>query len=385
MFHTSQIEISKSALQHNIDFLKDFAGKSAQFSSVVKGNAYGHGIQVYVPLAEECGVEHFSVFSANEALEVHRVVSPNVGIMIMGMVENQQLEWAIENNIEFFVFEIDRLQKAIEVAKRIKKKARIHFELETGMNRTGFTPQELREAVQLLLDHREHLSLEGVCTHYAGAESIANYVRVQQQLRNFQKLKKWLEEQGIRPSRYHTACSAAMMRYPETIMDMVRVGILQYGFWPSRETFIEYISDKEDKVGPFVERLITWKTHVMSTKEVSMGEFIGYGTTYLAQTDRKIAIVPVGYSHGFGRSLSNTGRALVRGERVSVIGLVNMNALALDVTSCESTVEKGDEVVLIGNQGDLDISVSSFGELSDQLNYELLTRLPEDIPRIVVN
>lgn len=386
MYHTSSIEISKTALQNNLSFLQSIIGPHSKFSSVVKGNAYGHGITQYVPLAEECGVRHFSVFSANEAFETLQVSNTNAEIMILGMIDNQQLEWAVEHDIQFYVFEINRLDEAIKAAKKVGKKARIHLEVETGMNRTGFTLEELEQAVPTLKKNSQWLEIEGFCTHYAGAESIANHVRVKNQMKTYERLKNWILDAGITPNSFHTACSAAAMRYPESRLDMVRIGILQYGFWPSRETFIQYITDKGgDNIGPFIHRLITWKSKVMSTKSVKMGEFIGYGTTYLAQHDMQIALVPVGYSHGFSRSLSNTGRALIRGQRVSVIGLVNMNALALDITGLSTSIEKGDEVVLIGKQDDLEISVSSFSELSDQLNYELLTRLPHDIPRIIVD
>jgi alanine racemase len=121
----------------------------------------------------------------------------------------------------------------------------------------------------------------------------------------------------------------------------------------------------------------------MSVKDVKAGEFVGYGTSYLANTDLKTALIPVGYGHGFSRSLSNQGRALIHGHRVAVIGMVNMNMMTVDITGLQG-VQAGDEVVLIGQQGDLEISVSSFSEFSDLVNYELLTRLPLDIPRIVV-
>jgi alanine racemase len=122
----------------------------------------------------------------------------------------------------------------------------------------------------------------------------------------------------------------------------------------------------------------------MNVKKVKTGEFIGYGTTYLAQRDMTIATVPIGYSHGFARGLSNIGRVLVNGDRVGVIGMVNMNLLTIDVTGC-SNVKKGDEVVIIGKQGELELSVSSFSELSSQVNYETLTRLPNEIPRKIVD
>lgn len=190
-----------------------------------------------------------------------------------------------------------------------------------------------------------------------------------------------MRKKGTSPKMLHTACSAASMSYPQTRMDMARVGIMQYGYWPSRETFINYLSTKKDKSDP-LKRVITWKSQIMTKHTVLPGEFIGYGTSYMAENETQIAVVPVGYAHGYSRALSNQGRVLIRGQRMGVIGLVNMNMLIVDVTNIPNC-EVGDEVVLIGKQDDLEISVSSFGELSIQLNYELLTRLPQDIPRII--
>ena len=164
---------------------------------------------------------------------------------------------------------------------------------------------------------------------------------------------------------------------------MVRIGILQYGFFPSREVLIDYLTRHKENDYPLT-RLISWKTKVMDVKSVKAGDFIGYGTSYLANANMKVASIPVGYSHGFSRSLSNQGRVLIQGKRLSVVGMVNMNMTLVDVSNLEG-VQKGDEVVLIGKQGDLEISVSSFGEFSDLVNYELLTRLPSNIPRKIVD
>ncbi|MBI1288341.1 MAG: alanine racemase [Flavobacteriales bacterium] len=381
MVHTSTIEISQSALKANVGFIKDLLGDGCELSSVVKGNAYGHGIGQFVPLAEECGVRHFSVFSAQEAFQAKEVLSSNSEVMIMGMIDKADIEWAVRNHISFFVFDITRLENALEVAKRIKIPARIHIELDTGLNRTGYTKKQLRTVVEFLTKHAKYFIVEGLCTHYAGAESIANHVRVSQQYKLFNKYKRWLSEKGIEPIRLHTACSAAAISYPKTRMDMARIGIMQYGYWPSRETHINFIGGKREKEDP-LKQVITWKSRVMTTHLVHAGEFVGYGTSYMAEQDMKVAVVPVGYAQGYSRSLSNTGRILIRGARVSVIGVVNMNMLIADVSNVPET-SIGDEVVLIGRQGDMGISVSSFGELSAQLNYELLTRLPHDIPRII--
>lgn len=382
MFTTSEIELDQAALENNLKYIRKVIGPDVKYSSVVKGNAYGHGIFEFVPMAEACGVDHFSVFSADEALEVSNISLNKSQVMIMGFIDNEELEWAILNEVEFFVFELDRLQRTIDVAKRVNKKARVHIEFETGLNRTGFTKTELEKVIELVQYNSAFLEVKGTCTHYAGAESIANYLRVKNQIKKFNKLDKWFSCHGLDQHTRHTACSAAAMSYPKSKMDMVRIGILQYGFWPSKETFIDSIKHTENRIDPLL-RVIKWKSKVMDVKDVSTGEFIGYGTTFMASDNMKIATVPVGYSHGYSRSLSNQGRLLIRGKRLAVIGMVNMNLLIVDISECPS-VEKGDEVVLIGDQGENSITVGSFGELSNQLNYELLTRLPRNIPRRVV-
>jgi alanine racemase len=250
MLHSSSILISKSALQKNIDFIKKIIGKDVIFSSVIKGNAYGHSIEVFVPLAEECGINHFSVFSAAEAVRVKKLAGKKTKILIMGFVDNSEIEWAVKNDIEFFVFDLTRLSESIKAAKKLKKKAKIHIEVETGLNRTGFDSDELAEAIKIINENLSSLSIEGLCTHYAGAESVANYLRIQKQIKKFNKIYKFLLNKGIKPKLKHTACSAAAMTYPETRMDMVRIGIIQYGYWPSKETFIHFLNSQINIVDP---------------------------------------------------------------------------------------------------------------------------------------
>jgi alanine racemase len=383
MRYPSFIEISTSALQHNLNFLRNYLNPNVRISSVVKANAYGHGIGVFVPVAEDCGIDHFSVFSLDEAYLVKKALKNHADIMVMGWTGLSDVVWAVEAGIEVFVFELDTLHAMIAAAKKTGKKALIHLEVETGMNRTGLTTADMKKAVKLIRENPDWVTTKGLCTHYAGAESISNYFRITNQIKNFSQKHRWLTKQGIVPENIHTACSAACIAYPKTQMDLVRIGILQYGFWPSPETFIYYAHLKTDKSDP-LRRVLTWKSYIMSIKEVGEGDFVSYGTTYLAKSAIRIAIIPTGYSHGYSRSLSNQGRVLIGGQRVGVIGMVNMNMLIADITGIEG-VKVGDEVVFIGKQGELTISVSSFTEFSDQLNYELLARLPANIPRIVVD
>ncbi|MHA6249221.1 alanine racemase [Pontibacter sp. CAU 1760] len=383
MFHSSYIELSKQSLQHNINFIRQQVGPDVIVSSVIKGNAYGHGIETFGPIAQACGIHHFSVFSADEALRLKESLPAPATVLIMGYIGQEELEWAIRNEVEFFIFDLARLTKAAEAAMRVGKRALVHIELETGMNRTGFEAQELPAVMDILESKREHLLFKGLCTHFAGAESYQNHERVMAQWRIFQKQQQYLAQQGHTPQQIHTACSAAMMQYPETHMDMVRVGIMQYGFWPSPETYSSFRSQNPDCPDP-LRRLINWKSSIMALKQVPQGDYIGYGTSYQAPRDMLLAVVPVGYAWGYSRSLSNQGQVLIQGQIASVVGIVNMNSMMVDVTDIPG-VQQGDEVVLLGFQGDQSITVASFAELSTQLNYELLTRLPLNIPRYVTD
>ncbi|NCC72209.1 MAG: alanine racemase [Sphingobacteriia bacterium] len=383
MHSTSTIEISISALRHNIRFLQSFLRPGVRISSVVKANAYGHGIEPFVGIAEECGIDHFSVFSLDEAYQVKKALKNHAEIMVMGWSNPKDIEWAVENGIELYVFENETLETALSAAKKSGKNAVIHLEIETGMNRTGLVDKDIRKAVAKIKANKEYFRVKGLCTHYSGAESISNYHRIQHQIRKFRQKQRLLLKAGILPEQFHTACSAASIAYPVTQMDMVRIGILQYGLWPSPETFIHFTHQQNDRSDP-LKRVLSWKSSIMSIKEVKEGEFVSYGTNYLAKTDMLVAIIPTGYSHGYSRSLSNQGRVLIKGQRAGIIGLVNMNMMIADITGIDD-VKIGDEVVFIGKQGDRVISVSSFTEFSDQLNYELLARLPQNIPRKIVD
>lgn len=381
MFEPSTITISRGALRRNLAFLRQRLN-GARLCSVVKGNAYGHGLDAFIPLAMEEGVDYFGVYSADEAWHVVEHLRKCPDLFIMGMVEGDGLAWAVEHGVEFCVHDRDRLEQAIGEAGRQKRKARIHIEVETGMHRTGFDRTALGPALDLIRAHDEHIELVGLFTHFAGAESSSNDQRVTAQMAHFQQALDRSHLAGLHPTYAHQACSAAVMNYPHTVGPMARVGIMQYGFWPNQETWFRYSAVSGASTDP-LKRLIGWKSRVMAITRVAAGGFIGYGTSSEAAHDMRIAVVPVGYAHGFDRGLSNLGRVLVHGQQARVAGIVNMNAISVDITDIPG-VDKGDEVVLIGEQGDHRITVASFSELSEQLNYELLTRLPRDIPRTVI-
>lgn len=382
MKETSYIELNKSAYEKNVKYLKKRIG-DAKFVSVVKGNAYGHGLRHFIPMAESCGIDYFAVFDAQEAAVALEVKRPESELMIIGMIDNEDLYWAILNDISFFVFEMDRLEHAIKSAKKVNKPAMIHIELETGLNRTGFELNELEQVINLIQKNTKYIHVEGVCTHFAGAESVANYLRIHEQIDRFLEISTWLNTK-FTPRYRHTAGSAAALTYPHTIMDMVRFGIAQYGFWPSKETrMYNLLSDDTTFTHDPLHRVLSWKSRIMNIKPVKPGQFISYGNSYLATKEMKIAAIPVGYSHGYSRLLSNQGHVLIHGRKADVIGVVNMNMFLVNVTNIPEA-KKGDQVTLIGTHGKQNITVACFAELSNHVNYELLTRLPNDIPRITI-
>lgn len=382
MLHTSFIELDQEALNCNIEFLKSIVPDQTRFSMVVKANAYGHGIEELLPLIEDCGVNHFSVFSLVEAMRVQQAMGSDSELMILGFIDDDYLEWAIEEEVSFFVFTMERLYATISEARRLNKPARIHIELETGMHRTGFCEDQLPEVLQALQDNAEYLQIEGLCTHYAGAEDFGNQDRIKGQIATFKRLCDLFGEHGITPRYRHTACSGALFNYPEALMDMVRIGIACYGFWPNQETRMSYLRERQMEADP-LKRILTWKSKILSVNQVPEGEYVSYGKAYLTTRPSKIATVPVGYGYGFSRDLSNNGHVLVGGQRVPVIGFVNMNMVVIDVTEVDG-VKAHDEVVLIGRQGDKVMTVSSFSDMNNSLNYELLTRLPEHIPKVPI-
>ncbi|MFO8235028.1 MAG: alanine racemase [Bacteroidales bacterium] len=378
MLFTSYIEISKSALNNNINYLKQKAGPGVKYSMVIKANAYGHGIEDLLPMIEECGVDHLSVFSVEEARRALKVKKDFCHLMIMGFIDYDYLAWAIENNISFFVFTPERLDAVCKVSKNTSKPARIHLELETGMHRTGFSEDQLPEVVEKIKAHSDNIIIEGVCSHLAGAENMVNFPRINKQIKAFNRLFNSISRQ-IDIKYKHLACSAGVLNFPESCMDLVRVGISSYGFWPGSETKMLHLNDEKIPHDP-LKQVLSWKSKVMSVNHVKEDEYVSYGTSYVTNRDSKIATVPVGYGYGFSRNLSNMGHVLINGKRVPVVGAVNMNMMVVDVTDLPD-VQVDDEVVLIGKQRNKEISVSSFSDMNNSMNYELLTRLPSNIPR----
>ena len=235
--HSSRIELSQSSLTGNINFIRKKVGKDVRISAVVKANAYGHGIHQFVKMAEKAGVNHFATASAFEAEEVLEAKSASSDVMIMGILYDEDIPWAIDHGIEFYVFNYERLPKVLSVAKESGNQAKIHLEVETGANRTGISPKDFGKSVSFIKKHKHHLIFQGLCTHFGGAESLSNQFKITTQLKRFKEALKECKKKNCIPKIRHIACSAAALAYPETVYDMVRIGVAQYGFWPSPDIY----------------------------------------------------------------------------------------------------------------------------------------------------
>jgi alanine racemase len=240
--------------------------------------------------------------------------------------------------------------------------------------------EQLPRALSLIQDS-EHIVLEGLCSHLATADEPDDPAHARFQMENFQKAITEAENRGIHPPIKHLTNSAGTALLREAHFDMVRVGISTYGLWPSDQTRRTCL---EKAIGPqSLTPVLTWQTRVIQVKEIPAGSYVGYGRTFQAARPTKLAALPIGYSDGYDRKLSNTGQVIVRGRRAPVVGRVSMNVTMVDVTDIEG-VRLGDEVVLLGRQGQQEVSADELARLLETINYEVVTRISWTLPRVVV-
>lgn len=374
----SWIELDAACLQSNLDALRGHVAP-AELCMVLKGNAYGHGYDSMVPIAEASGQRRFAVFSAREAAHFLRASDGKSRLMVMGHTTHGNLGWMVENDLEPWLNDPADWPLLRDEAERQKRPLRVHVEVETGMHRTGLPADQAFAVAQEIAAH-PLVELEGLCTHFAGRESSDNDDRVAEQEQRFLDLCARLDAVGVRPRTRHVSSSAAGLMDSGRRFELVRAGIATYGLWPSRQ-----VHDQVKAGGSELElrNVLQWKSRVVAIKDVPDGAFVGYGKSYEAEGATRIAVVGVGYADGFARDLSNRGHVLIRGRRASIVGAVGMNMIQVHVGHTDVAI--GDEVVLIGRQGEREISVASFADFNSIVNYELMARLSHDLPRNVVH
>jgi alanine racemase len=375
------IELDRSAFLNNYNFLAQRIGKTTRICAVVKANAYGHGLLEVAGLALEAGAACLSVHSVDEALQI-RACHPSVEILILGPVPPARLEEAVRGNFQLAVYDEGMLGKLEETCRRLGLSCRVHLKTETGTHRQGIRAQDLPSFLTALKKTPE-IHLEGIYTHFANIEDTTNHEYARFQRDNFRKCVETVEGAGLSPPVQHMACSAAALLFPETHVDMVRLGISLYGLWPSRETYICYVlqwgNSKPERLLP----VLSWKARPCQVKDLGEDSYIGYGCTYKTTHPSRIAVIPVGYADGYDRHLSNNGHVLIHGRRAPVRGRVCMNFFMVDVTDIPGVYPE-DEAVLLGKQGDERIAAGDLAERIGTIHYEVVTRLHPVIPRIII-
>ncbi len=365
--NSSWIEVSGDRLRQNLKTFRSVLAEGTNLMVVVKANAYGHGLEA-VSGAVIDQADWFGVDSVAEALAVAQV-APGKPILILGHSKESDARTIVEHGFRQVIYRQDLAQALSEAARASGKRASVHVKVETGTNRQGVGPAEIvsfGEGVAALPE----VEIEGVYTHFANIEDTLDPSFAQMQLELFNQAVEGLTSAGIRPSQVHAAATAGILLYPETHFTMVRLGIGAYGIWPSRETRVA-----ERERGRQVELLpvLTWKANIAQLKTIAAGEYVGYGLAFQAGRETTLAIIPVGYYEGYDRRLSSTGRALVGGKPVPVVGRVAMNMMMLDVTDAAPSLD--DEVVLLGRQGDAEITAEELAEKIGTIPYEVLARI----------
>jgi alanine racemase len=375
------VEISEQAYAHNLAFFKKIIPKGTELSVVVKANAYGHGLKEISGLADKHGADSFCVHTLEEA-QLLRQWGHKKDVLIMGPVVQSFYPEVIKNNFRLVAFNRQDLNALKKTSEKMKSPVRIHLKLETGTHRQGINPDEVDSFLHILKKSLQ-LRLDGIYTHFANIEDTTDHSYAFTQLGCFNKTTDRIQKKGFPDILKHAACSAAILLFPETHFDMVRLGISQYGLWPSRETFVSYKIKHSREGEDLLQPVLSWKTRVGQIKTVPANRFIGYGCSYQTTRKTRLAVLPVGYSDGYDRALSNQAFVLLNCRRAPVRGRICMNLTMVDITDIPG-IKLGDEAVLIGKQGEKTISVDQLSAIAGTIHYEFISRINGLIPRIVV-
>lgn len=359
------VNIDVNALKQNFINLSKIVGDDVKKMAVVKSNAYGHGMHECAKIFTDAGADFLGVDSIEEAVELRQAGS-ETPILVLGWTPEEYYQSASEENISITISSMDSLKKAIDVADELKTPLKVHIKADTGLHRQGFLENEMNEVVELLKDSK--IVVEGLYTHLAAAETPKLEEYTKKQITEF---KKWIDAFKNMDPITHSGASAAATIYADTHFDMVRLGISMYGLWPSEE--VRERSKGKLEISP----ALSWEAKVSEVKEIKEGEPVGYDCTEKVDRDSKIAVIPIGYWHGVPRASSRKGVVMINDKEAKILGNVSMDMIIVDVTDIKD-VFPGSTATIIGKG----ISAEDFAKTSDSINYEVVTRINQNIPRI---
>jgi alanine racemase len=369
-------EVSLGALQQNFRTVQRRIGTGVDICAIVKADAYGHGALECARALEQEGARWFGVTSLDEAIPLREGGIRGRILLLTGFWRGEEEE-IVRLNLTPTVWEtaqIELLEKAA-CGLGVRQQA-IHLKVDTGMGRLGVAPEDL-PGVSAALKASSHLSLEGLSTHLASSE-VLDAPSVQEQLKSFDEVRRFLRNEGFAPPLIHAANTGAVISRPESWNTMVRPGIALYGYYLPFERAGREVSGKALRLA--VKPVLTWKTRVLALRDVRANQPLGYGGIYVTKAPARIAVLPVGYADGFNRALSSRGRVIVREHYAPIVGRISMDLTLVDVTGLPG-IAVGDEAILLGSSDGLDVDAREHAALANTVIYEILCGISKRVPR----
>jgi alanine racemase len=348
--------------------------------AVVKADAYGHGAIECSRALEQEGATWFGITSLDEAIPLREAGIRRRMLLMTGFWQGEEQE-VIRLGLTPTIWEPGQIAALERAATHLGISGHaVHLKIDTGMGRLGVTPEELPAVIHELKSAR-HLLVEGVSTHLASSE-VLDAPSVEEQGRQFEKARQLLKQEGFDPPLVHVANTSAMIARPPSWNTMVRPGLAIYGYYLPFERAGREVSGSGLRLP--VRPVLTWKTRILSLRDVRANQALGYGGTYTTQAPSRIAILPVGYADGFNRALSSCGRVIVGEHYAPIVGRISMDLTLVDVTGLPG-IAVGDEVVLLGESEGLAVTANEHAELAGTIPYEILCGISKRVPRRPVN
>ncbi|MBI4327849.1 MAG: alanine racemase [Chloroflexi bacterium] len=364
------IEIDLGQLRRNFHLIAQDKPRAVQLLSVVKDEAYGHGAEHVARVALECGASFLALATVAEAMTLcDRGIKARV--LLLGDRQESELPWCIAHDLTCCVSESETVAKLAQLAARADKRAPVHVKINTGMNRYGVRWTEALPLVERILATKS-LAFEGVLSHFAQSDETDKTFALLQ-LERFDEVLRALAERGVGVKVRHLCNSGGFLDLPQAHFDMVRLGILPLGVYPSAVC----------RRIPGIQSVMSVKARLAAIQLLQPGETVGYGLRFTAPSPRRLAVLPIGYGDGFPR-VRNAGFALIHGRRAPIVGGVAMDALSVDITDLPQA-QLWDEAVLLGRQGDDEISVHEVAKLKGSVSYDVLTGWRARLPRIYLD
>jgi alanine racemase len=369
-------DVSISALRQNFRIVQQHVGPGVNICAIVKADGYGHGAVESARALELEGARWFGVTSLDEAIPLREADIRGRILLMTGFWRGEEEE-IVRLGLTPTIWEVAQIDLLERAAARVGvARHAVHLKVDTGMGRLGVAPEDLPR-VCAALKASPHLFVEGLSTHLAASE-VLDAPSVPEQLQLFENVRKLLRDEGIDPPLVHAANTGAVISRRESWNTMVRPGIALYGYYLPFERAGREVSGTGLRLP--VKPALTWKTRILSLRDVRANEALGYNGIYVTKAPSRIAVLPVGYADGFNRALSSRGRVIVRESYAPIVGRISMDLTLVDVTGLPG-IEVGDEAILLGSLDGLTVDAREHAALANTVVYEILCGISKRVPR----